>query len=147
MIKSAYQEQGKLDQYDENDIPFLSALQPAFISGIVGLMQRLRPGAVILSGSHAYEGMCICEQSNFVGALTIAGASYVSNMAAMACSADYLIIGEETPAAGAYLSKEPALLASIRTQDIFKFVAIGAMLLGSLAVTFGSDILISLFST
>jgi hypothetical protein len=141
MVRAAYIEAGKEDQFKEDDVPFLSALQPAFISGIVGMMQRLLPGAVILSGAHAYEGMSICEQSNIVGAITIAGASYISNMAGMACSADYLIIGEEMPAAGAYLSKEPAMLASIRCQDIYKFVGIGLIIIGCIAVSFSNDII------
>jgi hypothetical protein len=146
-VRSAFASVGKTDNFNIDDVPFLSAFQGAYISGYVGLMQRLTPGAVILCGSHAYEGMSITEQSNFMGAITIAGASYISNMAAMACAADYLIIGEETPAAGAYLSQEPALIASIRVQDLYKFLTIILLILGWITVIAGSDVIKNLLIT
>jgi hypothetical protein len=57
------------------------------------------------------------------------------------------MLSEEQPAAGAYLSRDPAQLASIRVQDIYKFIAIGFMLLGLIAINVGSDIINRLLST
>jgi len=67
--------------------------------------------------------------------------------AALACASDYIMLGEEQPAAGAYLSRNPSQIASIRVQDIYKFIAIGAILLGLVAVNLGSDIINRLLST
>jgi hypothetical protein len=57
------------------------------------------------------------------------------------------MIGEEAVAAGAYLSQEPAQLASIRTQDIYKFIGIGLILLGWILTTVGSNLIQQILST
>ena len=102
---------------------------------------------MVMTGSHWSEAMNIAEMANAVGAITITAGCYTSNMAALACASDYVMLGEEQPAAGAYLSRDPAQMASIRVQDIYKFIAIGTMLLGLIAVNFGSDIINRLLST
>jgi hypothetical protein len=73
--------------------------------------------------------------------MVISGADYLSNVACLAASSDYVMIGEEMLAAGAYLSKDPGQLATIRTQDLVKTVLIGLLVLGIVALTFGSDIM------
>jgi len=85
---------------------------------------------MILAGSSAADAMMIAETSNQVGAITITSPTYIGNVAALACASDYVMIGEEAIAAGSYLSQDPAQLASIRTQDIYKFIGIGLILLG-----------------
>jgi len=43
---------------------------------------------------------------------------------------DYTLIGEELFAAGAYMSREPLLLGSLKGQDIAKFVIIILTIIG-----------------
>ncbi|MDH5679726.1 MAG: hypothetical protein OEZ28_14065, partial [Nitrospinota bacterium] len=81
------------------------------------------------------------------GSITITAGCYTSNMAALACASDYVMLGEEQPAAGAYLSRDPSQLASIRVQDIYKFIAIGLMILGLIAINIGSDFIKRLISS
>jgi hypothetical protein len=83
--------------------------------------------------------MNIAETSNAIGAITITSGSYLSNVAALACASDYILIGEEAPAAGAYLSTDPAQRASIRIQDIFKWVTIATLVVGLILVAAGID--------
>jgi len=128
-------------------MPFLSGEQYAYTPGYVGILVRERPGTTIMTGSHYSEAMNIAEMANGVDSITITAGCYTSNMAALACASDYIMLGEEQPAAGAYLSRDPAQMASIRVQDIYKFIAIGAMLLGLIAVNVGSDVINRLLST
>ena len=139
--------EGVEDQFNPDDLPFLSGQQYAYVGGYVGIMQRTRPGSVIMTGSHWSDAMNIAETSNAVGAVTISSGAYISNVAALACASDYILIGEEAPAAGAYLSDDPAQRASIRVQDIYKWLALGLMIVGLLASNAGSDIILSLLST
>jgi hypothetical protein len=57
------------------------------------------------------------------------------------------MIGEEMLAAGAYLSKDPKQLATIRTQDIMKFVLLGILGLGVITLSFGSELIIELLKS
>ena len=59
----------------------------------------------------------------------------------------HLYIGEEAIAAGAYLSQLPAQLASIRVQDIFKFIALGLIILGWILVASNSNLLTQILTT
>jgi hypothetical protein len=147
IVQTAYTVEGVQDHYNPDDIPFLSGQQYAYTGGYIGILQRTRPGSVIMTGSHASEAMNIAETSNAVGAITITSGSYVSNVAALACASDYILIGEEAPAAGAYLSDDPAQRASIRVQDLSKWLALGLMILGLAAYAVGNDFVIRLLAT
>ncbi len=50
---------------------------------------------------------------------------------------DYTLIGEELFAASAYLSGEPKQLGSIKGQDVGKFIAMIAILIGVFCATMG----------
>jgi len=144
IVRTAYLLEGKVEAFDSNDLPFMSGQQYAYTGGYIGILQRTRPASVIMTGSHASEAMNIAETSNAIGAITITSGSYISNVAALACASDYILIGEEAPAAGAYLSKEPPLRASIRAQDIYKAVSLILIIGGLILMTAGSDIVVRL---
>jgi uncharacterized membrane protein YGL010W len=91
--------------------------------------------------------MMIAEVSNQVGAITITSPTYIGNVAALACASDYVMIGEEAIAAGAYLSQEPAQLASIRTQDIYKWIAIVLIVIGWILRQMGNTFVNELLGT
>jgi hypothetical protein len=147
IVKDAYTLEGVGDHFNPDDVPFLSGQQYAYVGGYVGILQRLRPGSVVMTGSHASDAMNIAETSNAIGAITITSGSYLSNTAALACASDYILIGEEAPAASAYLSTDPAQRASIRVQDIFKWLSIGVIILGLIAVAMGSSLVTNLLAT
>jgi len=144
IVRNAYLLEGKVEAFDSNDMPFMSGQQYAYTGGYIGILQRTRPGSVIMTGYHASEAMNIAETSNAIGAITISVGAYISNTACLACASDYILIGEEAPAAGAYLSKEPPLRASIRAQDIYKAVSLILIIGGLILMTAGSDIVIRL---
>jgi hypothetical protein len=147
IVKNAYEAEGKSDMFNENDLPFLSGSQFAMGTGFAGMLLSNRPGSMIMAGSSAADAMMIAEVSNQVGAITITAPTYIGNVAALACASDYVMIGEEAVAAGAYLSQEPAQLASIRTQDIYKFIGIGLILLGWVLTAVGSNLIQQIMST
>ena len=147
IVKNAYTMAGAADQYNPDDLPFLSGQQYAYVGGYVGILQRTRPASVIMTGSHWSDAMNIAETSNAVGAITITSGSYISNVAALACASDYILIGEEAPAAGAYLSDDPAQRASIRVQDLFKWLALGCIILGLVLSNAGVTLIENLLST
>ncbi|MEM0265576.1 MAG: DUF6754 domain-containing protein, partial [Candidatus Methanomethylicia archaeon] len=59
---------------------------------------------------------------------------------------DYCLIGEEIFAAGAYLSKDPAMIGSIVAQDIGKIISLILIVLGILIGLSGSKIIVDLLN-
>lgn len=148
LVRTQYLLAGKPEMFNEDDLPFLSGEQYAYTPGYVGILVRERPGAVIMTGSHYSEAMNITEMSNAVEAFTITAGCYTGNMAALACASDYIMLGEEQPAAGAYLSRDPQQVASIRVQDIYKFIGVALIILGLIAINLlGSNVVNLLTST
>lgn len=147
IVKTALMMEGREDEFNPNDLPFMSDQQYAYTGGYIGILQRTKPAAVVMTGSHASEAMNIAETSNAIGAITITSGSYISNVAALACASDYILIGEEAPAASAYLSDDPGLRSSIRCQDIFKWISIALLVLGLITFNAGSDFFLRLLSS
>ena len=147
IVKNAWAAEGRPEGFNENDMPFLSGSQFAMGSGYAGILLTERPGSMILAGSSAADAMMIAETSNQVGAITITSPTYIGNVAALACASDYVMIGEEAIAAGSYLSQDPAQLASIRTQDIYKFIGIGLIILGWILSMMNNTIIQDILAT
>lgn len=145
-VKTAYMLEGKPELFNPDDIPFLSGQQYAYIGKYVGMMQREPPGAVIATFGSS-EHLNIAETANALGSITINAPGYAGNIAVLACASDYLMWPEEAPAAAAYLSREPMELASIRVQDIMKWLAIITIFVGLIIATSGSNFLNRLLST
>ena len=89
----------------------------------------------------------ISEVAHEVGAMVVSGTTYLANIACLAASSDYVMIGEEMLAAGAYLSRDPGQLATIRTQDIIKTVLVALIAFGVVALALGSDLFIAFLNS
>ena len=146
IVKTEYDLAGKPEEFKLENMPFLSGRQFSWASGYVGMLMRLRPAANIMLGDNLASAMWMSEIGHQIGALQISGATYISNIAVLAVSSDYIAIGEDMLAAGAYLSKEPSQIASIRTEDIVKIAAIIVVVGGAILLSFGSTIVQTVLS-
>jgi hypothetical protein len=122
-------------------------MQFAYGMSVVGLTLDKRPACYIYVGSQGADALMMCEAATNVGSYTIAHGGYAGNMAALSCAADYLLIGEEVPAAGAYLSRDPALLSTLRVQDLSRMIVWAAILLGAILAQVGMTIIKDLAQT
>lgn len=147
IVETQYKLEGKADSFNLDNLPFLSGRQFAWASAYCGIMLREKPATNIMVGVQYASAVYISEVAHEVGAMVISGTTYLSNIACLAASSDYVMIGEEMLAAGAYLSKDPGQLATIKTQDIMKFILIGLLVLGVIAVSLGNQLLIDLLSS
>lgn len=147
LVETQYKLEGKEASFDIDDMPFFSGRQFAWASAYCGMMLREKPATNIMVGVQYASAVYISEVGHECGAMVISGTTYLSNIACLAASSDYVMIGEEMLAAGAYLSKDPGQLATIRTQDIMKAVLIGILVLGVIAVSLSSDVVITLLSS
>ena len=137
MVKGGYLHAGKPDQYDSTSVRFISPEQFAYVAAVSGIMLRDRPAAHIFMGAFYAESLLLAETGFSTGAIQVAGTANVHQLPFFVVACDYTLIGEELYAAGAYLSREPVLLGSIRGQDIAKALLLLFGIIGIAAATFG----------
>ena len=137
MVKEAYLTAGRPDAYTEETNFFITQDQFAYTAAVDGIMLRDKPAANIFMGYYYAESLLLAETGASTGAIQIAGTDADHQLPFFITTCDYTLIGEELYAASAYLSREPALVGTLRSQDLGKAVLLGVLLVGTLALTLG----------
>jgi len=146
IVETEYKLAGKADEFNSDSIVFLSPNQFGYSSNYIGLMMRDKPGANIMVGAYWAESLQLAETGARVGAMQIAGTANTSQIPFFLVATDYCLIGEEIYSAGAYLTNDAPLMASLAGQDVGRIIAVLLGLLGAITVTMGSTILLDLFA-
>ena len=134
-IRDAYSAAGRPDQFNSDDVRFLSNQQFAFAASVAGVMWREKVAASFLFGSYFAEAMIFAETGQQLGAIQVAGTPTTTQIPFFIAACDYVIIGDEFYAASAYLSREPTALGSLVGQDVVKGLLLAIVVFGSLFAT------------
>ncbi|NPB03255.1 MAG: hypothetical protein GXO39_02425 [Thermotogae bacterium] len=134
-VKEAYLEMGRPDLYRENDIFFLTTSQFGFASGMSGMMNRIKPGAVFFMGYFYAESLILAENAYVSGAISVAGTVSIDQLPFFIAACDYTIIGDELYAASAYISRNPLEVAGVKAGDIFKALSVAFIIVGVILAT------------
>jgi hypothetical protein len=145
IVETEYKLAGKEDEFNSEDIRFLSTAQFGYSSNYMGLMMRERPAANIMIGAYWAESLQLGETGNRAGAFQISGTAQTSQIPFFLVTTDYCLIGEEIYSAGAYLTQDAPLIASLAGQDVGRIIAVILSVLGVLFATMGSELLLDLF--
>jgi hypothetical protein len=137
VVRQAYREAGRPDEYRPGSVHYVSAQQFAYVAAVTGTMLRERPAANIYMGSFYAESLFLAETGNQTGAIQIAGCDKVTQLPFFVCACDYTLLGEELFAAGAYIGREPVQLATIAAQDWAKALAAAIVVLALLLSAIG----------
>ena len=140
IVRSAYLEAGKPEQYKEDSVFFVTNAQFAYVAGVNGIMVRDLPATNFYLGYFAAESLLLAETGNSIGAIQIAGTDQVSQLPFFVVACDYTLIGEELYAASAYLGRDPLLLGSLKAEDWAKGILMVLLILIILAIVFGWDV-------
>lgn len=135
LSKEAYTSEGVPEQFNPDDIRFLSDDQFAYASGVVGILNREKVASNFMFGYFFAESLILAETGHQVGAIQVAGTPAITQIPFFITAADYTIIGDEFYAASAYLSREPTLLGSLIGQDYAKAVIVFTILAGIVTAT------------
>ncbi|MFH1143976.1 MAG: DUF6754 domain-containing protein [Candidatus Eisenbacteria bacterium] len=142
-VQEAYLQAGRPDLFNDDVVSYVTYDQFAFTAAVTGYMVRERPAANFFIGYYQAESLLLAETGQTTGAIQIAGTAEVTQLPFFAVVCDYTLMGEELYAAGAYLSREPAMLGSIKGQDFTKaaliFYLIAGVVLEALGVHWLSD--------
>jgi hypothetical protein len=131
-VRDAYGAAGRPDQYNPDDVRFLSNRQFAFAASVAGIIWREKVAASFLFGYYYAEAMIFAETGQQVGAIQVAGTPTTTQIPFFIAACDYVIIGDEFYAASAYLSREPTALGSLVGQDAVKGILLLMIVFGSI---------------
>ncbi len=141
IVRQGFTDAGRPDAHRPENVMFISSEQFAFAAGINGIILRDRPATNIYLGRFFAESLILAETGYVTKAIQIAGTAEVTQLPFFIAACDYTIIGEELYAVGAYLSREPRLLAMLKATDLLKLGLIVLIGLGAIGTTFfGSNI-------
>jgi hypothetical protein len=130
---------GRPDEYNEDDIYYLTTDQFGYVAGVDGIMMRDRPAANFYLGAFYAESLVFAETGYATGAIQIAGTAEVDQLPFFVVACDYTLIGEELYAAGASLSGDPIQMGSIRGQDAAKAIFFVLIVVGVVLKLVGID--------
>jgi len=135
LMKQAFELEGKPEAYDPRLVNYFPGRDTighslAFTNSVQGLIAREKPAANIMVGPFYGEQIALCEIAARQGAIQICGTQSITQMSVFAAISDYVVIGEEIFAAGAYVSKDPVQLKTMAVEDYSKFLAAILIMLG-----------------
>ncbi len=135
VMYSTYRQMRAEERFD-HDLGRLAGLGPAgYTAGAMITPAAERASATFLIGAMGAEAALIADTGAQHGSVIAAVTDPVGQAAAFATT-DNPLLGEELFAAGAYLKVSHAHAASLQAQDVLRWIAIGAILLGALGSTF-----------
>lgn len=137
VVRAAYMTEGRPDLFREEMVNYVTYDQFAFTATVSAKMIRERPAAIFLIGYFFAESLILAETGQSTGAIQIAGQADPAQLPFFVATCDYTLIGEELYAAGAYLTREPVLLGSMRGQDIAKAILLALGIIGIALASFG----------
>jgi hypothetical protein len=145
VVKSAYMDAGRPDDYSEDIVYFVTQSQFAYVAAVNGVMLRERPATNVYMGMFHAESLLLAETGAIAGSIQISGTDQIAQLPFFIVACDYTLIGEELYAASAYLGREPVLLGSLKAQDVAKAAVVIFALVGVIWSTAGSSLFQNLF--
>ena len=130
-LRTVYKSIGAESQYDPTQGQLSGVTPFSYAAGSLPVIYDRQVAVNILAGHFGSEVALLADAAERNGALTLAGSDSVSAQAVLYATAQEPLIAEELYAAGAYIQAGPAHLASVRAQDIMRWVLIFGILAGA----------------
>ncbi|MBC8505466.1 MAG: hypothetical protein ISR58_00880 [Anaerolineales bacterium] len=138
-LSSTYRDIGNIEHYDPTTGQLAGFTPFSYAAGTLPIIQDEKTTAHILIGHFGNEVALITDASERNGDLTLTGTDNLPAQAILYATSEEPLIGEEVYASGAYLNAGPMHIASLRAQDIFRWVLIVVIILGVLFKLAGID--------
>jgi len=130
-LRKTFKTIGAEGQYDPA-FGQLSGLTPmGYAAGTMPLFYDEPLAATVFAGHFGSEVALLTDAAGQNDVLALAGSDSLPAQAVMYATAEQPLIGEELYAAGAYLKAGPMHLASLRAQDILRWVLVLAIIIGA----------------
>jgi len=146
VVKAGFYQAGFPDAYNPRNTRFISSEQFAFCAGTNGIIYREKPATNIYLGRFFAESLILAETGFVNKSIQIAGTAEATQLPFFIAACDYTLIGEELFAVGAYMSRDPRLVSSLKASDWVKLFVVISLLLGTVLTTLGFPIVNNLFA-
>ena len=142
-LRATYQRIGLGEQFDSTTGRVTGLTPFSYAVGTMPLVSDEKTGANVLMGHFGSEVALVTDAGERSDNLTVAGTDNLPAQAVLYASAHEPLIGEELYAGGAYLKAGIMHNASLRSQDILRWLLIAIILIGIVAKFLGLDLLIT----
>jgi hypothetical protein len=138
-ISGTYQDLGLPSQKTLHAAELTGLTPYSYAAGTLPIIRDDEVSANIFAGWYGSEVTWLTAAAGRQGSLSIAGTAHLPGQAIMYATASEPLIGEELFAGGAYLGAGPMHEASLKAQDIFRWVIVVVILGGILLKLAGFD--------
>jgi hypothetical protein len=136
-LQSTYRSLAAEQRYDPTNARLTGLTPLAYAAGSIPIIHDEHVSANFFAGHLGTEIALLTEAGERSRSLTVAGTDSIHAQAVLYATSDEPLLGEELYAAGAYLGAGPAHFASLRMQDILRWVLIGAIVIGAILKLLG----------
>lgn len=136
-LRTAYAQANAEDRFEMISGRLLGPTPFSYVATLPPLIDTEDVAVHLMSGSFGAEGALAADIGTTSTQLVLAGTDDVQSQAVIFPTAQFPLIGEEVFAMGAYLGAGRMHTASLRTQDLVRWLVIGAILIGTLLRTLG----------
>ena len=146
VVQEGYRVANRPDAFNSDNIFMAASQQFPYVAAVAGIMARRKPAANFFMGYFYAESLILAEVGASTGAIQIAATDAFIQIPFFITTCDYTLMGEELYAAGAYLSRNAKMLATLKAQDLGKAVLMAALPLGLALSNLGVNWLQVLFT-
>lgn len=140
-LHAAYRMGNVLDQYDPNRGRLTGVTPFSYVAGTLPVIHNENVSANILVGNLGPEAALMAEASDRERAFTLAATDSLPGQAVLYAAAEEPLIGEELYAIPAYLQAGPFHRASLRAEDVLRWVLMVLIIAGAVLALVGIQIL------
>jgi hypothetical protein len=136
-LRTAYSDAGAKDRFESISGRMLGPTPYSYVATLPTMLDTEDVSVHLMVGSYGAEAGLAADFGDRQHAMVLAGTDDVQSQALLYATAEYPLVGEEVFAAGAYLEVSPLHKASLRAQDVIRYLIVGAILIGTLLQTLG----------
>ena len=120
VVRRSFIKAGRQEEYDPDDIPYLTSRSFTYAAAVAGMMVREKPASNFLFGHFYSEFLILAETGAATGALQIGGTDSTAQLPFFITTCDKTMIGEELFAAAAIVDNDPISRSTVKAHDWFK---------------------------
>jgi hypothetical protein len=135
--RSAFNAVNAESQYSQNSGQLTGLTPFSYAAGTLPVIYDEQVSVNILAGSFGSEVALIADAAERTGSISLGGSENLAAQAVLYAAAHEPLIGEELYASGAYINAGKMHEASVRTQDVVRWILIVAVIGGALIKLLG----------
>jgi len=135
ILRSDYEAQGLLDEYDHLSTRLVAPEPAAYGAGMMDILNNQPLAANVVAGRFGDEYLLVAETAVQADLEQVGGAAQPSVLPFVYATTDRPVLGEELFAAGAYLKGLPGHVGSLLTQDWMRILLILVIVIGIVVKT------------